>query len=51
MSSRLLAELYTAIPEASVTSQSVQLEEMEFSSDEKIEFGHEGVGSGEMILL
>ena len=48
LSSRLLAELYTAIPEASVTSQSVQLEEMEFSSDEKIQFAHEGVGSGEM---
>lgn len=46
MSSQLLAELYAAIPDASVTSQSIQLEEMDFSSDEKIHFGHDAVGSG-----
>ncbi|KAL8612721.1 hypothetical protein ACOMHN_025372 [Nucella lapillus] len=46
LSARLLAELYAAIPEASVTSQSVQLEEMEFSSDDTIQMAHEGVGSG-----
>ncbi|KAK7488454.1 hypothetical protein BaRGS_00020239, partial [Batillaria attramentaria] len=46
LSSQLLAELYAGIPEASVTSQSVQLEEMEFSCDERFQFGHEAVGSG-----
>lgn len=46
LSSQLLAELYAGIPEASVTSLSVQLEDMEFSCDERIQFGHEAVGSG-----
>ncbi len=45
-SGRLLAELYAPIPESSVTSQSVALENVEFSSYEKIQFNHEGVGSG-----
>ncbi|PVD23406.1 hypothetical protein C0Q70_16675 [Pomacea canaliculata] len=46
ISTHLLAELYAAIPEVSITSQSVHLEDMEFSSDEKILFGHGAVGSG-----
>ncbi|CAL1540858.1 unnamed protein product [Lymnaea stagnalis] len=45
-SNRLLAELYAPIPESSVTSQSVVLENVEFSCFEKIQYQHEGVGSG-----
>lgn len=45
-SGRRLAELYAPIPESSVTSQSVLLENIEFSTYEKIAFDHEGVGSG-----
>ncbi|KAL3869795.1 hypothetical protein ACJMK2_042432 [Sinanodonta woodiana] len=45
-STDLLAELYAGIPEVSVTSQAVQVEDMEFSSDVKIQHSHEGVGSG-----
>ncbi|RUS72243.1 hypothetical protein EGW08_019997 [Elysia chlorotica] len=45
-SGRLLAELFAPIPESSVTSQSVALENVEFSSYEKIQFSHDGVGSG-----
>ncbi|XP_046545533.1 LOW QUALITY PROTEIN: coiled-coil and C2 domain-containing protein 2A-like [Haliotis rubra] len=45
LSSTMLAELYCAIPEASVTSQNVQLEEIEFSSDQRVHYSHEGVGS------
>ena len=49
-SGRLLAELYAPIPESSVTSQSVALENVEFSSYEKIQFSHDGVGSGENVV-
>ncbi|ESO88285.1 hypothetical protein LOTGIDRAFT_219375 [Lottia gigantea] len=42
----LLADLYAGIPDPSVTSQSVQLEEMDFSTDLKIDKTNEGVGSG-----
>ncbi|KAK3580952.1 hypothetical protein CHS0354_006977 [Potamilus streckersoni] len=45
-STDLLAELFAGIPEVSVTSQAVQIEDMEFSSDVKIQHNHEGVGSG-----
>lgn len=45
-SGRMLAELYAPIPESSVTSQSVALENVEFSSYEKIQYSHDGVGSG-----
>ncbi|VDI43750.1 coiled-coil and C2 domain-containing protein 2A [Mytilus galloprovincialis] len=44
--SEMLAELCVGIPEVSVTSQSVQLENMEFSSDHRVHHSHEGVGSG-----
>lgn len=44
--SEMLAELCAGIPEASVTSLSVQLENLDFSSDHKVDHGHEGVGSG-----
>ncbi|XP_050400906.2 coiled-coil and C2 domain-containing protein 2A [Patella vulgata] len=46
LGSDLLADLYAGIPDPSVTSQSVQLEEMDFSTDLKIDITHEGVGSG-----
>ncbi|KAH9523492.1 Coiled-coil and C2 domain-containing protein 2A [Bulinus truncatus] len=45
-SGRMLSELFAPIPESSVTSQSVVLDNIEFSSYEKIQFQHEGVGSG-----
>ncbi|XP_077980820.1 coiled-coil and C2 domain-containing protein 2A-like [Glandiceps talaboti] len=44
--SSLLAEVYAAIPEAQMTSSNVQIEELDFSSDQKVTFHHEGVGSG-----
>ncbi|XP_013080825.2 coiled-coil and C2 domain-containing protein 2A-like isoform X2 [Biomphalaria glabrata] len=43
---RLLTELYAPIPESSVTSQSVMLDNVEFSSYDKVQHQHEGVGSG-----
>lgn len=46
-----MAELCAPIPDTSVTSQSVQLEELEFSSDHKTHHGHAGVGSGKSIWL
>jgi hypothetical protein len=46
----MLAELCVGIPEVSVTSQSVQLEEIEFSSDHRVNHSHEGVGSGKFYL-
>ncbi|XP_048762965.2 coiled-coil and C2 domain-containing protein 2A-like isoform X2 [Ostrea edulis] len=42
----MICEINSCIPDASVTSQSVQLENLDFSSDHKVNHGHEGVGSG-----
>ena len=39
------------IPDASVTSDNVQLDDMEFSSTQKLGHAHEGVGSGTITLL
>lgn len=49
-STTLLSEIYAGIPEASVTSDIVQLEELEFSSDVRVNHSHEGVGSGKMKM-
>ena len=51
LSCHLLAEIYTPIPECSVTSQVVQLEDTEFSSDVRVPGSHSAVGSGELHLL
>ena len=48
LGNHLMAELCAPIPDVSVTSQSVQLEDLEFSSDHKINHTHEGVGSGKI---
>lgn len=45
----LLAEIYLAIPEANITTETVKLEEVEFSGDQKIQHSHEGVGSGKLL--
>ncbi|XP_077862043.1 coiled-coil and C2 domain-containing protein 2A-like [Saccoglossus kowalevskii] len=45
-SSTVLAQVFIAIPDAQVTSKNVQIEELEFSSDQKVAFNHQGVGSG-----
>ena len=47
LGNHMMAELCAPIPDTSVTSKSVQLEELEFSSDQRINHSHEGVGSGE----
>ena len=47
----LIAELYAGIPEVSITSRAVQLEEMDFSCNHRVSHSHEGVGSGTFILL
>ena len=46
-----MADLCAPIPDVSVTSKSVQIEDLEFSSDHRISHSHEGVGSGEDTLL
>ncbi|KAL4236189.1 Coiled-coil and C2 domain-containing protein 2A [Mactra antiquata] len=46
LSSHLMAELCAPIPDTSVTSLSVQQEDLEFSSDHRVSHSHEGVGSG-----
>ena len=45
-----MAELCAPIPDVSVTSKSVQIEDLEFSSDHRINHGHEGVGSGNVLI-
>lgn len=47
----MLAELCVGIPDVSVTSQSVQLENMEFSSDHRVHHSHEGTGSGKYAFF
>ncbi|XP_078071133.1 coiled-coil and C2 domain-containing protein 2A [Mustelus asterias] len=39
-------EVFVPIPETSVLTGSVPIEEIEFSSDQRVMFDHEGVGSG-----
>ncbi|XP_052775366.1 coiled-coil and C2 domain-containing protein 2A-like isoform X2 [Mya arenaria] len=46
LGSDLMAELCAPIPDTSVTTASVQLEELEFSSDHRVSHGHAAVGSG-----
>ncbi|XP_043080753.1 coiled-coil and C2 domain-containing protein 2A isoform X3 [Puntigrus tetrazona] len=45
-SSSLLAEVCVPVPESSVLTGSAPFEEMEFSSNQRVTFNHEGVGSG-----
>ncbi|XP_016386999.1 coiled-coil and C2 domain-containing protein 2A [Sinocyclocheilus rhinocerous] len=45
-SSSLLAEVCVPVPESSILTGSAPFEEMEFSSNQRVTFNHEGVGSG-----
>ncbi|XP_039507253.1 coiled-coil and C2 domain-containing protein 2A isoform X1 [Pimephales promelas] len=45
-SSALLVEVCVPVPESSVLTGSAPSEEMEFSSNQRVTFNHEGVGSG-----
>ncbi|KAM9761680.1 coiled-coil and C2 domain-containing protein 2A isoform 3-T3 [Menidia menidia] len=45
LSCTLLAQVFVPVPEPSVVSGSVPLEEFEFSSNQRVMFDHEGVGS------
>ncbi|XP_078612714.1 coiled-coil and C2 domain-containing protein 2A-like isoform X1 [Branchiostoma floridae x Branchiostoma japonicum] len=49
LSNTLLAEVYAGIPEAAITSGNVELEDLEFSSDQRVAYDHEAVGSGVMF--
>ncbi|XP_074490630.1 coiled-coil and C2 domain-containing protein 2A isoform X1 [Sebastes fasciatus] len=44
-SSSVLAQVFIPVPESSVVTASVPLEEFEFSSNQRVMFDHEGVGS------
>ena len=50
LQSKLIAEVYLPIPEASQMSGRVELESLEFSSDQQVFYRHAGVGSGEYPL-
>lgn len=45
----LLAQVYVPVPEPSVLTGSVPIEEFEFSSNQRVMFDHEGVGSGNYL--
>ncbi|XP_014781199.1 coiled-coil and C2 domain-containing protein 2A isoform X1 [Octopus bimaculoides] len=49
LSSTLLSQLYLAIPETSVTTDNITIEQHDFSSDISIQFTHNAVGSGVAI--
>ena len=46
VTNNLLTEVFVAIPESNATSDSVELDILDFSSDNRISYSHEGVGSG-----
>lgn len=45
-STTLLAEVFLPVPETAVLTGTAPLEEIEFSSDQRVVLDHEGVGSG-----
>ncbi|XP_054855261.1 coiled-coil and C2 domain-containing protein 2A isoform X2 [Eublepharis macularius] len=45
-SAHLLAEVFVPIPETTVLTGGASIEEIEFSSDQRVTLDHEGVGSG-----
>lgn len=47
----LLAQVFVPVPEPSVVTGNVPLEEFEFSSNQRVMFDHEGVGSGECFQM
>lgn len=47
----LLAEVFVPVPEPSVLTGNSALEEFEFSSNQRVMFDHEGVGSGKWHQL
>ncbi len=46
LSSTLISELYIGIPDSNVTSDNLELDILDFSSDNRVSHAHEGVGSG-----
>lgn len=47
----LLAQVYIPVPEPSVLTGNGTLEEFEFSSNQRVMFDHDGVGSGKHLHL
>ena len=47
LSNNLLANIYLNAPNTQMTSDKVQIDQFEFSSDQKVTFDHSAVGSGE----
>lgn len=47
LSRSLLAQVFIPVPGASAVTGQVPLEELEFSSNQRVVLDHEGVGSGE----
>ncbi|XP_068599686.1 coiled-coil and C2 domain-containing protein 2A [Brachionichthys hirsutus] len=45
LSSSLLAQVFVPVPEPSIVAGNAHLEELEFSSNQRVMFDHEGVGS------
>jgi len=45
-STTLLAEVFLPVPETTVLTGSAPMEEVEFSSNQRVMLDHEGVGSG-----
>lgn len=45
-STTLLAEVFIPVPETTILTGSAPIEEIEFSSSQRVMLNHEGVGSG-----
>ena len=43
----LLAEIFAVVPDTQVTQDKVQLETLDFGSDQRVTYEHSAVGSGE----
>lgn len=51
LSRSLLAQVFIPVPGASAVTGQVPLEELEFSSNQRVVLDHEGVGSGEQPFV
>lgn len=47
----LLAQVFGPVPDPSVVTGSAPIEKFEFSSNQRVMFDHEGVGSGKCLHL
>ena len=51
LTNTLLAEIFAVVPDTQVTQDKVQLESLEFGSDQRVAYEHSAVGSGKSLVF